>query len=338
MKNPSHLLSVAALTAVFSTTWNAVAPAQSCDRALEATYKVTFVADWSQQTHPTDFPNNPHFSGLIGGTHLPNFSLWEVGALASNGMESMAESGSKLALTQEVNNAIGAGDAEFLLSGSGTGSPGSTSLTFDVTSDFPAVSLVSMIAPSPDWFVGVDGLELFQNDRWLEEVVVTLMPFDAGTDDGTTYTSSNADSNPPQLIYEITGYPFFGVPIGTFTFTKITADDLALCVDQLVAGQNATLTVSHGTPQETIAILWSTSLGSTTANSGTWCVDFGIVFPPANPYSRLVSFGDCDANGDYQVTRPVPASAAGVTLYLQVAEENTCPDTRMSNIVTRVVL
>ncbi len=338
MKEPSHLLSLAALTAILSTTWNAVAPAQGCDRALEATYKVTFTADWSQQTHPADFPNNPHFSGLIGGTHSPNFSIWEVGTLASNGIESMAESGSKITLTQEINIAISAGDAEYLLSGSGTDSPGSTSLTFDVTSDFQAVSLVSMIAPSPDWFVGVDGLELFQNDRWLDEVVVTLMPFDAGTDDGTTYTSSNANSNPPQPIYEITGYPFFGVPIGTFTFTKITADDLGLCVDQLVAGQNATLTVSHGTPQETVAIMWSTSLGSTTANSGSWCVDFGIVFPPADPYSQLVSLGDCDVSGDYQVTRLVPLAAAGITLYLQAAEENSCPDSRMSNIVSRVVL
>ncbi len=311
---------------------------QGCDQPLEARYKVTFQADWSSQTHPTDFPNNPHFSGLIGGTHADGIHFWEVGALASDGIESMAETGSKTKLTQEVNAAISAGDAEFLLSGPGAGSPDTVSMTFDITSDFSQVTLVSMIAPSPDWFVGVDGLELFQNGRWVDQVVIDLLPYDSGTDSGTTYTSGNSNTNPADPIFEITGYPFFGVPLGTFTFEKLSGDDLGLCVDPLIAGSNANIDVSYGTAFETVAVMWSTSLGSTVANSGGWCVDFGINFPLANPMSQLAAMGNCDANGDYSINLQVPAAAAGLTLYLQAAEKNSCPDTRMSNIVTRTVM
>lgn len=337
MNFSSRTLSLALLTGAVSTFSNSAADAQACDHALNATYRVTFDAAWSQQTHPVDFPGNPHFSPLIGGTHDAQFAFWEVGSLATNGIESMAESGSTFSLTQEVNQAITAGNAQYLLTGSGFNSPGSTTMTFDITSDYPAVTLVSMIAPSPDWFVGVDGLELFQNDRWLDQVVVDLAAYDSGTDDGTQYTSSNSNSNPAQPIFEILGYPFGGVPIGTFTFTKLSSEDLSLCVDPLVTGQSASMHVSHGTPQENVVIMWSTSLGSTVINNGSWCVDFGLNLPAGNPSSQIVSLGPCDTNGDFQVMRQVPASAAGLTIHMQAAEQNACPDARMSNIVSLVV-
>lgn len=337
MTSTSRIFTLALLTSALSASWAAPASAQTCDHSLKATYQVTFNADWSQQTHPTDFPGNPHFSGLIGGTHASNFSIWEVGGLATPGFESMAETGSKTLLTQEINAHIGNNDVEFLLSGGGTNSPGFVSYTFDITSENPAVTLVSMIAPSPDWFVGVDGLELFQNDRWLDQIVVSLDAYDSGTDDGIQYTSPNADSNPAQPIFQISGYPFAGVPIGTFTFTKISSEDLALCVDPLIAGQNANFEVSHGTPSEDLVLMWSPSLGSTIANSGTWCVNFGIDLPLGDIGSRTVAMSSFDANGEFVLHQMIPSSAAGRTIFLQAAERNACPNARMSNIVTQVV-
>lgn len=50
------------------------------------------------------------------------------------------------------------------------------------------MSLVSMIDPSPDWFVGVSSLELcLRNCTWIESKILNLYPWDAGTDDGFTY-------------------------------------------------------------------------------------------------------------------------------------------------------
>ncbi len=174
-----------------------------------ATYTVTFEATWSASTHPTSFPSNPHFSGLIGGTHNGNAILWEPGATASTGIKNMAELGSKTALEGEVNDLITLGTARSVLSGGGIGrSPGSVELTFEIHSDFSLVTLTSMLAPSPDWFVGVRALNLRENGQWRDNVTVPLAVYDAGTDSGMIYTAPNAATNPPQPIAPATESPF----------------------------------------------------------------------------------------------------------------------------------
>ncbi|MFC1573135.1 spondin domain-containing protein [Candidatus Eisenbacteria bacterium] len=201
------------------------APTQVCAQVLpEVEYTVFFEATWSAVTHPEDFPPSPHFSGLIGGTHNDQVTFWEVDGLASPGIESMAETGSKTLLRAEVNDAILGGTAEAIISGGGISpSPGSVSRDFMITEDFPLVTLVSMVAPSPDWFVGTSGVSLIENGYWVAEKVVTLWPFDSGTDSGASYTSPNQDTNPQDPISLITDGPLGnGVPLGTFTFTLLT--------------------------------------------------------------------------------------------------------------------
>lgn len=66
---------------------------------------------------------------------------------------------------------------------------GKTFAVFRVDPINHLVSFVSMIDPSPDWFVGVSGLELcLPNCTWIENKVMELYPWDAGTDSGATYT------------------------------------------------------------------------------------------------------------------------------------------------------
>lgn len=44
------------------------------------------------------------------------------------------------------------------------------------------------IGPSPDWVVGVSGLDLCQKDcSWIESITIDLYPYDAGTDNGISY-------------------------------------------------------------------------------------------------------------------------------------------------------
>lgn len=191
------------------------------------TYRLTFDATWSADTHPVDFPGNPHFSGLVGGTHHIGTRFWEVGGLATPGMESMAETGSKTLLISEVNGAIAAGEAEFVVSGPGMGdSPGQVEMTFQVSASHPLATVVTMIAPSPDWFVGVESLPLATNGVWAAEVVVELPPYDSGTDSGVTYNSPNEDTDPQEPIHGLSDiYPFTGTPpLGTFTFTLLSVD------------------------------------------------------------------------------------------------------------------
>jgi hypothetical protein len=187
-----------------------------------ATYELVFEATWSASTHPVGFPPNPHFSGLIGATHNAQVAFWTPGVLASAGIEAMAETGSKSPLDSEVQTAIVGGTAGMLISGGGIPvSPGSVSVSLTVTQQHSRISVVSMIAPSPDWFVGVRDLDLFENGDWVSGKVVTLFPWDAGTDSGTDYTSPNQDTNPAEPIALITtGGVGNGQPLGTFTLVR----------------------------------------------------------------------------------------------------------------------
>lgn len=189
-----------------------------------AMYEVTFEATWSAATHPGAYPPGGHFSALVGATHQAGQHLWQPGGIASSGIELMAEDGATSPLLTEVSAAIAAGLAGAQVLGFAIPSPGLGQVNIVVTDAFPSVSLVTMIAPSPDWFVGVDDLALFQNGAWVDEIIVPLLAWDAGSDDGVAFTSFNADSNPKQPISLITGGPFSGSdPLGTFTFRRKAA-------------------------------------------------------------------------------------------------------------------
>jgi Spondin_N len=188
-------------------------------------YQFEFIAEWSSETHPTSFPGNPHFSPVTGATHNDSVSIWTPGGIATNGIERMAETGSTSALQGEINTLINQGSADQFFSLGGVAlSPGTRTRTISVDSDFPLISLVTMIAPSPDWFVGIHDVDLREGGVWVRELVFDLDPYDSGTDSGVNYTSSNSDVNPHTPIENIADqFPFTGTPrIGTFRLTLIS--------------------------------------------------------------------------------------------------------------------
>lgn len=190
------------------------------DMETEARYRVTFNATWSAETHPTNFPSGPHFSDLVGATHHGDVRLWQTGEAASDGIELMAETGGKSELLHEIEHLIEDGDAHGAFSGGGLStSPAAVTLVFDAVSTHPYVTLVSMVAPSPDWFVGVSALPLMADGAWRERVEVQLRVYDAGTDDGAVYNAADADTDPAAPITALTeseagfadGEPFAGI-------------------------------------------------------------------------------------------------------------------------------
>ena len=46
----------------------------------------------------------------------------------------------------------------------------------------PYLSIISMVAPSPDWFTGLNDFDMRDEDstHWLQEVILDLFPWDAG--------------------------------------------------------------------------------------------------------------------------------------------------------------
>jgi hypothetical protein len=196
------------------------------DPVPDARYRLTFNATWSAQTHPNDFPPSPHFSGLIGMTHNSNAQLFTEGQIASDGIKNMAEIGSKNPLQAEIQDFITNGTGDTLISGSGVStSPGEVSLEFDIASSHSLVSVVSMLAPSPDWFIAVSNINLLENNEWVTSKTITVDIYDAGTDGGDTFLSLNLPTIPRVAIFEIITPPLavnnVVAPLGSVTFTII---------------------------------------------------------------------------------------------------------------------
>lgn len=208
-------------------------------------YQVDFTSTWSQATHPHSsgsLPGSAHYSPLIGGSHNSDVVFWEDGALASDGMERMAENGWTCPLCDEIDAAITAGDAYAVITGGALGSAtGTVTTNITMHTDYPLVTLVTMIAPSPDWFVGTNGVSLQgPGGTWLPSVTVDLYPWDAGTDSGTDYSSGNQDTVPADPIASAWNvYPFSDQPMGTYTFTLITPTSVGL--NTISAGTNPLL-------------------------------------------------------------------------------------------------
>ena len=186
-----------------------------------ATYTVTFTGAWTAEATPGGVPDGAHFSPLIGGVHNADVAFLEAGGTATPGIESMAERGRTATLTEEIQTA-GANALSILRKESGPGATASD--TFEavtVTADHPRITLLSMIAPSPDWFVGVFGLSLLDAEgNWADALTVNLYPWDAGTEEGDDFSFDNAATVPPGTIVSLRGTGRFSdAPIATLTFT-----------------------------------------------------------------------------------------------------------------------
>jgi len=195
-----------------------------------ATYSVVFTSNWTPEAHPDGpIPSGAHWSKLVGATHNSEVTFFEMGEIASPGVEDVAELGNNDLFYNEVNTAIGNNTALELIDGPGlaTGTGEITIEAFTASTDHPLVSLISMIAPSPDWVIAINSLSLTdENGIWKPEIIIDLYPYDAGTDSGINYTSADEDTNPKEPMSSLQGvFPFSSEKIGTFT---ITLEDLIL--------------------------------------------------------------------------------------------------------------
>ena len=159
-----------------------------------------------------------HFSPLIGAVHNGRVTFWSSGGTASAGIESMAELGGTSALKSEINanpNALAVVEQSIASGGTAT-----ATVEVAVTAAHPLVTLVTMVAPRLDWFVGVSGLSLLDaQGEWLLQYQVDLFPYDAGTEEGTKLSLSNSATSPQGMIASFKGTgKFSDQPIARLTF------------------------------------------------------------------------------------------------------------------------
>lgn len=168
-------------------------------------YELTFDSNWSSVNFPTNYPATAHFSGLIGSTHNNQVNIFKRSELATPGVIVVAETGKKGTLENEISTHIANSFADKVVSGGDipVGSK-SVSLSFSANTDYPYFSIVSMVAPSPDWFVGIDSLKLYENGQWKDNLTLDLRVYDAGSDSADTFTAADSPEANKGVITRLT--------------------------------------------------------------------------------------------------------------------------------------
>ena len=117
-------------------------------------------------------------------------------------------SGSEVVLYNDLKSVMSKGGyvSSVFKAGDKTDPTDTRTMIITAKDKYSLVSVIAMIAPSPDWFVGVDSVELCGNDgKWLDTVPAILLPaWDAGTDSGTMFQAENAETIPKDVIKQIT--------------------------------------------------------------------------------------------------------------------------------------
>jgi hypothetical protein len=186
---------------------------------VSTSYIVKFNATWSSDSHPDNYTANAHFSPFVAYSYngTDQGRVFKEGIIASPGMEEMAETGATGILEEEISRIIDENSALNYVKANRIDSPGETEITLEFNQDFSQFIFVSMIAPSPDWFVAGEG-NLFVDGQWVDQIVLDVISFDAGTDSGNSFTAADSDTDPKQPVNRLDeSFQKFGV----ITITKI---------------------------------------------------------------------------------------------------------------------
>lgn len=205
----------------------------AANRPQTARYNIQFSSLWSGITFvPT--PSDPTFGSLTGATHNEQFSLWQPGEIASNGVGQIASDGSVALLSAEIGFAMSATNADQIILGSSIDQElGTETFQISVNRDFPLLSLVSKLSNSPDWFTGIQGFNFIdENGNFLDRIEIMLMPWDAGVDEASLFNApASLPTLPTEPISSLAGeFPFIpspfledigALPIGALTIERI---------------------------------------------------------------------------------------------------------------------
>ena len=190
--------------------------------AESATYTVTFEGNWNTDSTPGGVVSGAHFTTLIGAVHNGDVTFWTVGGTATLGVENVAELGATGAFKSEIDDA--GADVKSTVEVSGTSPTGEKAFEIEVSLSHPLFTLLSMIGPSPDWFVGVSGLSLVdESNAWRSSHAIDLFPYDAGTEDGEEFSLNNQPTSPRGTITSLKGRGKFShTPMARLSFTLNT--------------------------------------------------------------------------------------------------------------------
>lgn len=185
----------------------------------EAMYNLTIYNRWVPSRFE-DVPSGAHFSPLTFFSHSSRFSSVVLRGYASPGVQAVAETGDNTVLKKELANA---GTFVKQVSATETGAESGASFyaTVKVDCQHTVVSAITMVAPSPDWFIAITNMNVFRRGRFIKRRAGRLRAFDAGTDSGKTPTAEDVPTVPVQNIARLRGAPFMRRPIARYVLTRL---------------------------------------------------------------------------------------------------------------------
>jgi hypothetical protein len=178
-------------------------------------YKITLQSNWNQQEHLAT-PRNAHFSPVLAVSHNQEYSLFQQGGLATRGLEDLSELGRTAILKGELDEARKLNLIGEVVETQNMFIRNQKNQTFEVeiTPEHPYLSFASMIAPSPDWFVGLNALKLFSEETGFfngTQRPIDLMALDAGTEQGDVggnFSINNRANAIHETIFTLLGNGF----------------------------------------------------------------------------------------------------------------------------------
>ena len=188
-------------------------------------YRLDVTLNWDG-TVADGHPADKHWSRLIAFAHTSRYALFSDGDTASSGLALVATNGRVSVLEAELAEARRRGRAgmHVVVPGLAAG-VGTFSVELELTERQSHVSFATMLAPSPDWFTGLSGVDLMPGDAWLPLAIRPLWVWDAGADSGPDFEGANVDTQPRQSVRLLTHPAFLTpdglAPIGTATLTRL---------------------------------------------------------------------------------------------------------------------
>jgi hypothetical protein len=163
-------------------------------------YQVIFESNWgNEKLNKINFPSNPHTGNMFLVLHNHDYNLFDLGEMASQGIQETAEFGK---LDKLIAHSKYHDDSIYnIYTAKVLKTPGSRIFSVNASKKYPFLSFSTMIAPSSDWFTGISSLPLFNGNAWLGNVTIPLYAMDAGTARGTEFVTEPKDHEPyPQPI------------------------------------------------------------------------------------------------------------------------------------------
>jgi len=191
----------------------------SCSPDTLAVYKLVLETHWNEKMFPKQYPQwrpPAQWSKTIGYSHSGDMSLFRAGSSVSDGVRMFVEKGDSDILEEESANKT---FLDIVIAPPIQEGEGKTEALVFVDGNNTKVSFLTAIVPSPDWFVGLESVDLCPAGQWLDTFQLEVSPMDAGTDNGLTFTSPNWATDPRGEVFSITN-TFPAHPAASFNYPQ----------------------------------------------------------------------------------------------------------------------